>query len=86
MNSGFGKFPATYSSGYNKTVPGSAGFSKGYPFAKGGFSKGFGKPFAKPYGKGFSKGYPASVSSGFNSVVPSTTVVTGPSAGGFGKI
>lgn len=88
---GFGKggYPATYSSGYSKAVPSVSSFSKGFP-GYGGFGKGFAKPFGKGigkgFGKGFSKGYPATLSKGYNTAVPSTTVVTGPSVGGFGKI
>lgn len=88
---GFG-VPATVSSGYSKVVPTyssyvSPGFGKG-GFGKGGFGKSFAKPFAKPVGKPFGKvgksfgkvpGFPYSKSSGYQSKIPSTTVVTGPS-------
>lgn len=97
---GFGGFPATSSTGYTKATPGISSFSKGAPFGKGaagksfgkGFGKGFGKPFgkmgglSKPFTKGLSKGFPATLSTGYNTLIPSTTVVTGPSKGGFGKI
>jgi hypothetical protein len=93
---GFGKgFPATKASGFAKAVPnfgkfvapgiGKGGFGKG-GFGKGGFGKGgFGKGGLGKggFGKGgFGKGYPSTKSSGFNTVVPTTTVATSPFPGG----
>jgi len=87
----YGKgFPATKASGYSKVVP-TYGAYTAPGFGKAGFGKPFGKigGFGKPFGKigGFGKpfvggaGFPATKSTGYNKVVPSTTVVTGPSPG-----
>jgi hypothetical protein len=87
-SSGFSKSIPTYSKAvspgfYGK--PYGSGFGKPFGFGKpSGFGKPFGKSFGKPFGKSFGKpfgfgGYPASKVGGYNSVVPATTVATGPS-------
>lgn len=76
-------YPATKASGYSKVVPTyskaiAPGFGKfGKPFYGG---VGFGKPFAKPFVGGIG-GFPATKASGFNKVVPTTTVATSPYPG-----
>ncbi|HWI64216.1 MAG TPA: hypothetical protein VNT75_20450 [Symbiobacteriaceae bacterium] len=86
----YGGYPATKASGFSKVVPTyskavAPGFGKlGKPIGKP-FGKPIGKPFGKPIGKPFGVGKPfggaATKSSGYNYVVPTTTVKTSPYPG-----
>ena len=86
----YGKgYPATKASGYSKVIPSYGAYTAPYgkigkPFIGKPFAKPIGKPIGKPFGKPFGKigkGFPATKSSGFNYVVPTTTVATSPYPG-----
>lgn len=86
---GFG-YPATKASGYSKVIPSYGAYTAPYGKIGKPFAKPVGKPIGKPVGKigkpvgkigGFGKGFPATKASGYNYVVPTTTVATSPYPG-----